>query len=115
MSGFVLGMIFVTSLASGPAWWVAHRRGTWLSWDYATLVTPFALWLGLAAAGFGAQSLGNLVEPLALVALIPITHSVRVFLIDRWSKATHAKSITLFALINIVVIGLRSFMPLLPE
>ena len=115
MIGFVLAMIIVTSIASAPAWWVARRRGTWLNWDYASLVTPFALWVALASAGFGAQSLGNLIEPVGLVAIIPLAHSIRVFLIDRWSKAAHAKSIAVFALVSVVAIGLRAFVPLLPE
>jgi hypothetical protein len=115
MSGFVMVMIIVTSIASGPAWWIARRRGTWLSWDYASLVTPFALWFALASAGFGAQSLGNLIEPMGLVAIIPLALSIRVFLIDRWWKAAHAKSIAVFAFVSVVAVGLRAFTPLVPE
>jgi len=115
MTFFFLGMILVTSLASIPALRLARRRKTWFGWDYATLVTPFALWLGLVSAGFGAQSLGNLVEPLTLVAVIPISHSIRIFLVDSWSKSARKNSIAVFACCNLIAIGLRAFVPLILE
>jgi hypothetical protein len=115
MIGLFVGMVLVASLASGPAWWVARRRGTWLVWDYVSLVSPFGLWLVLAAAGFGSQSLGNLVEPVVLVAVIPIAHSVRVFFVERRSKFRAANSIAVLVIANLVAIGLRAFVPLIPE
>jgi len=115
MIALFIGAILVAALASGPAWWAARRRGTWLLWDYASLVTPFGLWLVLAYAGFGSQSLGNLVEPLVLVVAIPILNSVRVLLVERWSRIRTANSIAVFVILNLAAVGLRAFVPLIPE
>jgi hypothetical protein len=110
-----IGAILVAALASGPAWWAARRRGTWLAWDYASLITPFGLWLVLANLGFGSQSLGNLVEPMVLVVAIPILNSIRVFLVERWSRLRTVNSIAVFVILNFAAVGLRAFVPQIPE
>jgi uncharacterized membrane protein len=108
-------LILFTSLTSGPAWWNARCRGTWIAWDYASLVVPFGLWLVLASAGFGPQSLSNIVETFVLAAVIPILHSVRVFLVDKRIKYRRRNSIIVFVVANFVAIGLRALVPTLPE
>jgi len=115
MFGFLLLMIGLTTIASAPAWWAARKRGTWRMWDYASLVTPYLVWVVLTVLGFGSQSLGNLVEPLVLVAIIPLLVSIRVFLIDRWMNASMANSIVVFALVSAAAICLRTFVLLIPE
>jgi hypothetical protein len=108
-------IVVVVLLASAPAWWVARKRGTWFGWDYATLFAPFALWFLLAAAGFGAQSLSNIVELMGLVVLIPALHYVRVWLLDRWFKSARANSTAVLVFSIAAAVGLRAFFPLLPE
>ena len=115
MIAMCLVLIDVTTAASAPAWRSARANHTWLYWDYASIVVPFAVWITLTALGFGAQSLGNLVEQLALVAIIPITHTIRVFACDRWKNPARIHSIIVFAVVNIAATGLRAFVPLIPE
>jgi hypothetical protein len=110
-----LALLLFTSLASAPAWWDARRRGTWIAWDFASLVVPFGLWLVLASAGFGGESLSNIVETFVLAAVIPIFHSIRVFFVDRRFKYWPRNSIIVFVAANLVAIGLRALVPTLPE
>ena len=112
---FLLLIIF-TSIASGPAWWNADRRGSWIAWDYASLVVPFGLSLVLASAGFGPQkSLSNIVETFVLAAAIPILHSVRVFLVDRQFEYRRRNSSIVFVVAILIAIALWAFVPALPE
>jgi uncharacterized membrane protein YfcA len=115
MIGVFLVLILFTSLASGPAWWNSRRRGTWTVWDYASLIVPFGLWLGLASAGVGGESLSNIVEMFVLAAVIPTLHSVRVFFVDRRSKYWYRNSIIVFVVANLISIALRALVPTLPE
>src|SRR5206468_1259459 len=80
---YFIGVILIAAVLCGPAWWSARKRDAWFLWDYAAVVAPFALWIGLVAMGIGAQSLANLVEFIILLPMIPIVVSLRVFLLDR--------------------------------
>jgi hypothetical protein len=116
MIAVFLVLILFSSLASGPALWNARRRGAWIAWDYASLVVPFGLWLVLVSAGFGPEkSLSNVVETFAITGVIPILHSVRVFIIDRQFEYRRRNSIIVFVVASIVAIGLWALVPALPE
>jgi hypothetical protein len=111
-----IALILVTSLASGPAWWNARRRGAWVAWDYASLGVPFGLWLGLVTIGFGpGKTLSNVVELFAIAAVVPIVHSVRVFFVDRRVGYRSRSSIIVFVVSNLVAIGFWALVPPLPE
>ena len=116
MIAVFLVLILLTSLASGPAWWNARRRGAWIAWDYASLVVPFGLWLALVSAGFGPQkSLSNIVETFFLAGVVPILHSVRVFIVDKQFEYRRRNSIIVFVVVNLFAIGLWALVPTLPE
>lgn len=103
------------ALLSLPPWLVAKRRGTWFSWDYTLPVVPATLWLFLAGAGVGPQSLSNLVELLAVLAVVPLAVWVRVFALDRAWKNQQLNSVACFVCCLALPVVLRVSMPLLPE
>ena len=111
---FIVAVLLAAAL-SAPAWFSAQTRGTWFSWDYGTLVVPFALWFLFAGLGLGPQSLANLVEVMILLALVPLTLSIRVFSLDHRSNLPYRNSIGAFAVCTVAAVVLRLAMPLLPE
>jgi hypothetical protein len=94
---YITVVIALAAVLSGPAWLAARKRNTWFSWDYATIVVPFAFWVILAGGGVGAQSLSNLIELVILLALVPAALSTRVFALDGFSKQPYLNSIGTFA------------------
>lgn len=108
-------VVFITAALSAPAWLFARKRDAWFAWDYATLIAPFVVWIGLTACGYGPQSLANLIELVLLVMVIPALLSVRVFL--TWVRTVPPRkgSLVVFVLSVLIAVGLRTFMPLLPE
>jgi len=116
MFAVFLVLLVLASLASGPAWWNARRHGAWIAWDYASLVVPFALWLALVIVGFGpGKSLSNVVELFILAVVVPLLHSVRVFIVDRQLMYRRRNSIVVFGAANLIAIALCGLVPGLPE
>lgn len=115
MIAYLLGTILATSALCLPAWWIAQKRMTWFIWDYATVSVPLALWFILAGSGYGALSLGNLFEPIALVVSIPLLMALRLLVLDQVTRSPRNASIAVFAICVVAALGLRTFTPPLYE
>jgi len=74
---------------------------------------PF--WYALSILQIGSQSLGNLIELLAIGAFVPIAMTCRVFLLDRLSKSAMRSSLLVCALCFVLPLTLRLAMPPLSE
>jgi hypothetical protein len=86
----------------------------WSTYDYASLVVPFLLWIALTLLGIGPQSLSNVLELFAIVLLVPLLLSARIFLLDAHATPFDPALLVL-ALACVGTVLLRLFMPCLPE
>jgi hypothetical protein len=84
-------------------------------WVLFLAVPALAVWLGLTAVGYGAQSLSNIIEVFWLVGASILFCYVKVFLIDLFVHRPHATTYVLIALLLVGAVLLRTFMPVLPE
>ena len=89
-----------------------HKQSLWL---LALPVFGVGLWIALAAAGIGAQSLSNIVELFYVAAIAVVVAYVKFLAFDRMSALQTRGTAIAFAVIALTTIGLRLFMPLLPE
>ncbi|WP_057923095.1 hypothetical protein [Lysobacter capsici] len=98
-----------------PGWlWLqrARPRSAWV------LVLPqfgINLWLAIAAAGIGAQSLSNLIELFGVAAVGVAIAYFKFLVLDRSSALSSRATAIAFGLIALAAIGLRLLMPILPE
>lgn len=111
---YVISVIALSAALCAPAWWFARKRDAWFPWDYATIIVPFVVWIGLAAFGFGAPSLSDLAEPVILAAVISALVSFRVFVTDGRLSSPRVGSIAVLVTSVLAAVGLRAFMWLLP-
>ena len=73
------------------------------------------LWVVITSAGIGPQSLSNIVESFAVAATAVIMVYLKFLALDR-SQALQSQGTTIaFLVVALVTLGLRLFMPLIPE
>ena len=107
-----LGLI---ALACVPAYRWSRRNGTesrWLMWPWVPAV---ALWIGLVNARIGPQSLGNLVEPLIVIAAGIVLAYAKVFVVDPRFRRPKASTWSLIGVLMAGAAALRLLMPVFPE
>jgi uncharacterized membrane protein YeaQ/YmgE (transglycosylase-associated protein family) len=98
-----------------PAKAVAKREERWFPWDFAGPVGAVVLWILLTSFGVGHQSLSHLIEiPIALLFAVLALY-LRVFIVDRLNRNPMVNSLAVVIVAFAFVIGLRLFMPFLPE
>ena len=107
-----LGLI---ALACVPAYRWSRRNGTesrWLMWPWVPAVT---LWIGLVNARIGPQSLGNVVEPIIVIAAGIVLAYAKVLVVDRRFRRPKASTWGLIGLLMAGAAVLRVLMPVVPE
>lgn len=108
-------LLLVAGLLCSPAFVVSRRRSSESWWLLFLAVPALAVWLGLTAVGYGAQSLSNIIEVFWLVVASILFCYVKVLVIDRLVHRPHATTYVLMALLVVGAVLLRTFMPVLPE
>jgi hypothetical protein len=99
-----------------PAAIISLRKPEPDSWMLAMVHVPaVTLWIGLVVSGYGAQSLGNLCEGFVIGAAAVVFAYVKVFVIDRYMENHALTSYALAGVLGLLAVGLRTFMPVLPE
>ena len=98
-----------------PGWlWFRLKRKQCI-WLLALPVFGIGLWLALVASGVGAQSLGNTIESFGIAAVAVVVAYTKFLVFDRMSALQTRGTAIAFVVVALTTIGLRLFMPLLPE
>jgi hypothetical protein len=108
-------LVVVAGLLCLPAYLYSRRRNAESRWLPLAPLPAVLVWLLLTAAGYGAQSLSNLVEVLWLMAAAVALVYGKVLWLDRRVGFRVANTYVLMALLVLAAVLLRSFMPVLPE
>ncbi|MDH3311230.1 MAG: hypothetical protein OEM48_11375 [Gammaproteobacteria bacterium] len=115
----MLVFIFIVSLIAAafilPGWLWARKRSIQSLWLFLLPVSGAGFWALLAALRLGPQSLSNLIE-IPIVAVVAVfTAYLKFFYLDKRMKRQDLSNSVSFVVVAIVTLGLRLFMPLLPE
>lgn len=98
-----------------PAWMWFRRERPQSAWLLALPVFGLGLWLALTAAGVGAQSLSNIVEALGIAVVAVAVAHAKFLVFDRSPALRSRGTVVAFAVVALVTLALRLFMPQLPE
>lgn len=112
---WVVALIVAISLLSSPAIYFGHRNGNWFAADYFALFAPPTIWVALTSLRIGHQSLSHIIELLALVLLMPVLVSIRVFAAPYLPVEPQVASLIVIGIGVVAAIALRLFVPFLPE
>lgn len=114
VTDLVLIVLAGPTLLLVPAWLYSRRNGE--SSLFLFFFWPAVLfWFLLVLAGYGPQSLANLVElPFIAVAAV-LCGYLKVFLVDLKFESPRKSTIGVTGILLLVTVALRTFMPLLPE
>jgi len=107
---FVVGLMLCL-----PAYLSSRKRGNESRWFLFSSLPALALWIGLAASGYGAQSLSNIVEVILIIIAAVVMSYMKVLVIDRKFHKPVQTTYTMMAILAVVTFLLRTFMPNLPE
>jgi len=110
-----LVLIVLSCAATYPAFAASRRRGPESRLLAVAPVPAVAVWMAVTAAGYGAQSLSNIVEVFAVFGLGVVLAYVKVFVIDRARGGARASTYCLVGLLVVLALVLRATMPVLPE
>jgi 4-amino-4-deoxy-L-arabinose transferase-like glycosyltransferase len=115
----VLVFILVVSLVAAalilPGWLWARKRSLQSFWLFLLPASGVGFWALLAALRLGPQSLSNLIEiPIVAVVAVFTAYGKFIYLDKRMKRQDLSNAIS-FIVVAIVTLGLRLFMPLLPE
>ena len=98
-----------------PGWLGFRRKRQQSIWLLVLPVFGIGLWVALIAAGVGAQSLSNLSESFVVVATAIAIAYVKLIVLDRLPVLSSRGNAIAFFVVALVAVGLRLFMPALPE
>ena len=99
-----------------PGWHLLRRERPQSPSLLALPVFGMLLWIALVAAGVGPQSLSNLVELFGVAAAGVAAAYVKFLALDRSPVLQSRGAVFIsFAMVALVVLGLRMLMPELPE
>ena len=113
-----LALLFLVVLSCAliyPAYSASRRQGDESSLIVVAPVPAVVVWGAVTAAGYGAQSLSNIVEVFAVFGLGIVLAYVKVFVIDRGRGRARASTYWLVGLLVVLALVLRVAMPVLPE
>ena len=111
---FIILLIILAMLCL-PAYLVSRRNGNESKWFLVSALPAIALWIGLTATGYGAQSLANIIEVFLVLLATVIMSYLKVFLIDPKLHKPKQTTYIMMGVLIITVFVLRTFMPSLPE
>ncbi len=108
-------LLIILGMLCMPAYLASRKKENESKWFLVSALPAIALWIGLTATGYGAQSLANIIEIFLVLSATIIMSYLKVFLID--PKLHRAKQTTyiMMGVLIVVVFLLRAFMPSLPE
>ena len=72
-------------------------------------------WLLLTVLDVGAQSLANIIEVYAVAGIAVLAVYLKFFVFDRFYGVPGRSAVLVVAIVGVVALGLRLFMPVLPE
>ncbi|MFY9260521.1 MAG: hypothetical protein WAO71_08450 [Gallionella sp.] len=96
------------------AWNFARKREAWLAVDYMIPIAIVFIWFFIAGMGVGAQSMSNLIEPILLLAMMPLLLVVKVFILDNFYSPKISSTI-LFITLFVFTVVMRLVMPGISE
>jgi hypothetical protein len=105
----------IAALAIFPGWNTAkkwHKQSLWL---LALPLAGNAFWLLLTVLNIGVQSLANIIEVFAVNATAIVASYLKFYVFDRRPSMGSLGMIIAVAIVAAITLGLRLFMPLLPE
>jgi len=98
-----------------PAIYFGYRDSNWFLADFLALLLPLATWFSLTLLRVGGQSLSHMVEMFALVILMPLLVSLRVFLQSHLPLQPQPAALTVLGIGVVAAVLLRLLTPNLPE
>jgi hypothetical protein len=98
-----------------PGWLFFRRRNAQSVWLLALPIFGIGFWLALAAAGLGSQSLANIVEVFGIATFAIVAAYIKFLAFDRSAALYSRGTFIAFAAVAVVTVGIRLFMPILPE
>lgn len=106
-------LVIISIIMILPGWYAAQKKFPQNAAIFGIGLVGVAFWVLVASLGLGPQSLSNLIEtPMVAVVAVLLAY-IKMFLLES-KKVKYATSISYGAII-IVVMGLRLFMPNIPE
>jgi len=110
-----IALLLVVGMLCAPAYLSSRKKGSESIWFLVSALPAIALWIGLTATGYGAQSLSNIFEVFLISIATIVMSYLKVFLVDRKLHKPKQATYTMMAVLTIAAFLLRTFMPLLPE
>lgn len=108
-------VVLVPILFCLPGWLIARKRYAATPWSLTYAVPALILWVALAMAGIGSQSLGNIIELIYLsFGAVPLYY-LKVMFIDKIRPNQRMNTIILTLSLCVIAVVLRLVMPVLPE
>ena len=98
-----------------PGWLWFRRSGVQSKWLFGVPFFGIGFWVLLVVAGFGPQSLSNLIELFFVAAFAVVVCYFKLVASERLDVARRLGTSLSFLSVALLVVLLRSFMPLLPE
>ena len=98
-----------------PGWILARRQAPQGLWLFALPLGGTMFWLLLTVLDVGAQSLANIIEVYAVAGIAVLAAYLKFFVFDRFSSVPGRSVVLAVAIVAVVTLGLRLFMPGLPE
>jgi len=98
-----------------PGWLWFRRKHQQSIWLLVLPIFGIGLWVALIAAGVGAQSLSNLSESFVVAATAIAAAYFKLLVLDQSAALSSRGNVIAFFVVALVAVGLRLFMPALPE
>ena len=105
----------VAALLIVPGWLMARKWHPQSLWLLALPLAGNAFWLLLTILHIGAQSLANVIEVFAVAAAAIAASYLKFLVFDRRAGMGSLGAILLVVIVAVITLGLRLFMPALPE
>jgi hypothetical protein len=98
-----------------PGWLWARRLHPQSFWLFLLPLGGVALWIIIIALDIGPQSLANVIEIFGVAGSAVMAAYLKFFVFDRHERLRPQGIVVAVAIVVIVTLGLRLFMPVLPE
>jgi len=106
----ILGVLLIL-----PGWFWARKKVSQTPFILGLPIVGMVIWIALTSLGIGAQSLSNMVETFIVFAVSVCSAYFKFIFFDRSTKPRSHGTLWAIAIVLFVTVGLRLFMPALPE